>query len=198
MAKEKKNLITPECRGSYVNFIEPRKVTEDADPAYSVLIPLKKDSKATEAFMKRLLRAVDDAVTEKFGKKIAHSKLRHFPIKDGDKETDEDGNVNPHHAGCYLIRASSKFKPQVIDKNGNTLYTNEEVYSGAWYRVSISVWAWSHKTGGKGVSINLHNAMKVKDDERFGGGTTAAQDFGDLISEDDDENEDEDEDDLPF
>jgi hypothetical protein len=183
-------IVTPPFRGSYVNFLTPRKPSEDADPQYSVLIVLPKKDKKTKLFMKRLDDAIDGVLKEKFGKVIPRARLNNFPVKDGDDDVDDDGNAQ--FPGCWLIRATNKRKPGVIDKKGNDLFEEEDVYSGAWYHVSVSPWAWDHKTGGKGVSINLHNACKVKDDEKFTSIADAHEDFGELLEDgDDDDEEDE-------
>ena len=194
MSDERKpNLITPMFRGSYCNLITPRvpgkkgAAQEGKDPKYSILIVLPKDDPDTDKFLKRLRVAIDEATTEKFGKPVAHQKLKHFPIRDGDADDNED------FAGHWLIPASSKFKPGALDSKGQKLFSEDQLYSGAWYRAAISVWAWDSDLGGRGVSVNLHNVLKEKDDTRFGGGTAAEDDFKAHIREDDDEEDEEDE-----
>jgi len=189
-------LMTPEFRGSYCNLIKAkhRKNPKPGDePKYSILIviPKKKYPKWIASLEKNMLAAGQ----EKFGKPIPKNKLKHWPIRDGDEEN-EDGEVDENHAGCWCISVSTRRKPNVIDKKNRKLIDEEEVYSGAWYRATIRPWAWDNPEGGKGISIELHNVLKTKDDDRLGGGVSKAEDdFADELDDDASEAED-DEDDL--
>ena len=171
------NIITPEFRGSYVTLVKPRAISDepDAELKYSINILLPKDSPETKAFIKKLEGAFAASMTEKLGKPIPFANCRHYPIHDGDK-ADDDGNVDEITKGCWVIYASNKRKPGAIDMKGNKLFSEDDLYSGAWYRASLSTWAWTNPKFGKGVSINLDNVLKVKDDEAFGGRAAPPED----------------------
>ncbi len=188
MAKERKVLVTPVFRGSYCNLLKPRKIEEDSEPKYSILMLLPKNSKKVKAFLVELREMAAEVMKAKFGKVIAESKLKYPLVKDGDEEASEEEGENPN-AGHWLINASNKFKPGIINMAHEDLNDETEVYSGAWYRCTIDVWAWSNKWG-KGVSVNLNNVQKVKDDEPFTGRQQATDDFREF-KEDGDEDEDE-------
>jgi len=179
---------TPEFRGSYVNLVTPRKANEDADPTYQMVIVLPKEDKATKAFLKKLNDQIDAVVLEKTGKKVPHKRLKHFPIKDGDSDWDDD-----QFAGCWTISVSNKKRPGCIDKKQEVLADEEELYSGAWYRVTVTAWCWSNKFG-TGASINLHTVLKTRDDEPLGGGGNgnAEADFADELEGGDADEEDDD------
>lgn len=189
--KQKVKIITPEFRGSYANLVKPRAIEEGQEPKYSITIVLKKKDPETIALIKKLEAAFNVAMIEKLGKAIPFAACKHYPIKDGNKPN-EDGEVSEITKGCWTFAASNKFKPGVIDKNGNKLFSEDDLYSGAWYRASISAWAWKHATGGKGVSVNLDSLMKIKDDGRYGGGSNPEQDFEDHIDSSGEEDEDDD------
>ena len=175
----KPSVKTPLFRGSYVALVKPRKVSEDSDrETFQILVPLKKSDPATKVFLPQLVKIMRAASAEKHGVAggLELNKLKHCPIKDGDE------NDNPDFAGHWLIRASANYRPHAVDLNGNELETEEELYSGAWYKVKLSAWAWSNPKGGKGVSLNLESVLKIKDDQRFGGGSKATDDFADEIS----------------
>ncbi len=139
---------------------------------------LKKSDPETKKFMARIEAAVTQCCVAKFGKDILpHAKLKHWPVQDGDLSDNEE------HAGCWTFRASSKFKPGAIDAKGNKLDGDEALYSGAWYRASIDVWGWDNPKFGRGVSFNLNNVFKVKDDEKFGGGAKPEEDFNEFMGE---------------
>lgn len=185
---ERIKLITPPFRGSYVNLVKARSMKNedgtDGEAKFGMVIVLEKELKSTRIFIKKLEAAIQQASAAKHGQARDKKKLKHYPIVDGDT-TDNDSFQD-----CWIIRASSKFKPHCISKSGEDLITEEDLYSGAWYRANISPWGWANVKGGKGVSIGLDSVMKVKDDTRFGGGSDAKDDFKDHISEDEDEEED--------
>lgn len=191
-------LMTPVFRASYANLLKPKQRKDakpDDAPKYSVLIVLSKKLNTTKVFLAKLEKAMLAASLEKHGKPIPKNKLKHWPIRDGDEEN-EDGDVDPNLAGCWCINASTKRKPQVVDKKGELLTSEDEVYSGAWFMATVRPWAWDNVTGGKGVSIELNNLLKDRDDDSLAGGTSkATDDFADHIS-DDGEASTEDDDDL--
>ncbi len=199
------SLKTPLFRGSFVNFDKPRaRKNEDGSAGkaqFSVLIVVPKDKKSTKVFIEALTAALVACGVEKHGaaimkrpdpknkgkflKRAPDKAFKHWPIHDG------DDSENEAFHGHYTINAASNFKPSVIDVNGDELTTADEMYSGAWYKAKISPWAWANDLGGKGVSVNLESAIKIKDDTRFGGGSDAKKDFEDEVSEDEAGDEDE-------
>lgn len=187
MAKpQRETLKSPLFRGSFVYLAKPR--TQDRDDGtesekYQMTLVLPKGKKSTKEFIGNLEKLLLKTAKEKHGD-VPKNKLKHWPIKDG------DNHDNEQFAGHWLIQASSNFKPSVIDTNGDELTTEDELYSGAWYKAKISAWAWANKKSGKGVSVNLESAIKMKDDKRFGGGSDAKDDFADEVSESEDGDED--------
>lgn len=167
-------LVTPEFRGSFVSLIEPTTIQgapEGAKPKYQITIPIAKDN----AFWADLKKEVEATALAKWGK--IPNKFR-SPVKDGDNEG------RPELEGCYVVQASSVQKPGLVDKNLKPIMDPNEIYSGAYYRASIRCFAWSHPTGGNGVSIALDNVMKTKDGEAFSGRSKAEDDFASFASAD--------------
>ena len=168
-------LITPEFRGSFVNVMQPKAFSNDQEPKYSIVIPMEKDGE----FMKKLRATIDEVCMEKWGEVPKKYKLS---IKDGDKEDEKYG-----WAGYEIFTASNKTKPGVVvrDENGKIEepMSNEEIYSGAYYRASIRPYAYEYQKA-KGVAISLDNLMKVKDGEKFTSKTTAQEDFKDFVEGD--------------
>jgi hypothetical protein len=159
--QERPKLITPVFRGSFVHLVTPHKIDKDdaeEEPKYDITIVLEKDDPEAQKFVKRLEAAINAAMIEKNGKPIPKGAMKHYPIKDGDEQENEDFN------GKWLITARNKFKPDCIDRKGQKLFNEEQLYSGAWYRASIDLYAWSHPKFGKGVSINLKAVLKERDD----------------------------------
>lgn len=181
-------LITPPVRGWFVALDKPKLMKgakEGDEPRFQMLMPLDKKDK----FWKQAEKMVVEAAKEKWGKVPPKFKS---PIKDGDDEAEE----YPDLANTYFINAGNTRKPGVVDEDLDPIMDAGELYSGAWYRCSLTCYAWEHPTGGKGASFSLNNVMKIKDDERLDGGTTAEQDFAGFAkrpSDDDDDDGDDDE-----
>jgi hypothetical protein len=186
MASEKRpSLKSPLFRGSFVHLAKPR-VTENDDGSessqYEITMAMPKTAPATKAFIADLTRMLQSSAEDKHGGKVKAVTLKHYPIKDGDEMADsnEDGKYD-NFRDHWVITAKSNFKPDAIDINGDPLLTTDELYSGAWYKIQVSTWAWENKKGGRGVSINLEAVIKMKDDKRIGGGVKAADAFKDDI-----------------
>lgn len=184
MANEKKtpattNLITPPFRASFVHLVKPRAAAEGAPEKYSLMVVLPESDPKTAPFLADLQARCDAVAKEKFGGKLP-KKMR-LPFRDGDEEDNR-----PEWAGCVVFPASAslEFKPQIVDTDLQEIIDPAELYSGAWYRVSLRPYAWEHPTGGKGVSIGLVNVQKVRDDDPFSGGVKAADEFAGAWSDD--------------
>lgn len=179
MAKQGNTLVTPVFRGSFVHVVTPRAFEAGDDPKYSCLIVVPKKEKA---FLKKMQAAMKATAQAKFGTDVKMSALKIY-VKDGDgAEVPESLSENVE--GCVYFNASSNFRPGVIDTDGNPLTSEDEVYSGAHYRATISFYAWQHPKGGRGVSINLRSLLKVRDDEAFTTRSDPMADFSDFLEGD--------------
>ncbi len=167
-------IITPEFRGSFVTINEPKAFAAGDTPKYSMVIAIDKDSK----FFAALQEKMDEVCIAKWGE--VPKKLKTY-LKDGDTEDEKYG-----WAGKTVFTASNKSKPGILVKTEQGLVepiTNEEIYSGAYYRASIRPYAFEYNKS-KGVTISLDNVLKVRDGEKFTSATTAEDDFKDFVESD--------------
>ncbi|QOR34422.1 DUF2815 family protein [Clostridium sp. 'deep sea'] len=167
-------------RFSYLNVWEPRAASEGQDPKYSVSLIIPKSDKKT---IKKIEKAIENAKlagkASKFnGKLPANLKT---PLRDGDEERDDEAYEN-----SYFLNATSKTKPGVIDRSGNRILDQEEIYSGCYGHASINFYAFN-VNGNKGIACGLNNIMKKEEGEYLGGRSTAESDFAELIGQDDDD-----------
>jgi len=81
-----------------------------------------------------------------------------------------------------IVRASTQYAPYVADVTGKQLVQDnpadaaqirKEFYAGKRVRAALSAFAWSHATGGKGISFNVDGVMAVEDGERLAIGNGA-------------------------
>lgn len=118
-----------------------------------------------------------------------------WPFRDGIEREGTDG----YGEGItFFSMSNNKKKPQVVNRERELIYEEDEFYAGCYAIASISIFG--YKNEGQGVGIGLHNVWKVKEGKPFSFSTTADKDFGDisedLLPEDDYVSDDEDDDDL--
>lgn len=178
-------VITGKARLSYCNLFQPRAAEEGQDAKYSCTILLPKSDKETAARIKAAIEAAKvagvDLLKDKNGKMPATVKT---PIHDGDGEKPNGGECGEECKGHYVINASSKTKPGVVDKNCNEILNSTEIYSGCYGRVSINFYAFNTK-GNKGIAAGLNNVQKLADGDYLGGRSRAEDDFEPVADEDD-------------
>ena len=167
--------MTPWFRGSLVNVFQPEKPmagSESKDPRYSITM-LFDESAVDISEMKKLAAEVGRAKWgEKFDKLSKDPNFKN-PFRSGDAK-DYDG-----YEGMTFVRASTKHRPGIVDGNRNTI-TEDDVpgaYSGAYYRATVSAFAFDNVS--KGIAFNLENVQKLGEGEPFGTRRVDAEDdFG--------------------
>lgn len=163
---------TPLFRVSFPHVFKPH-AFQDQPAKYSVTMLFDKDADLTA-----LRAAANAAAEEKWGKdKNKWPKKMRSPFTDGNEKTDLDG-----YEGKTVVKASSKTKPGVlgVDK-APVSEEGGEFYAGCYAIATIQAFAYS-TMGNSGVSFGLHNLLKRKDGEPFGGKRRAEDDFDDVQS----------------
>ncbi len=100
-----------------------------------------------------------------------------IPIGDGDGVKDNGEPYGEECRGCWVVRASSKTRPSVVDLNIQPIIDPNAFYSGCYARATVSFYAYN-QNGNKGVGCGLNNVQKLADGEPLSGRTTAEEDFG--------------------
>ncbi len=179
-------VVTGKVRLSYCNLFKPRAVEAGQEEKYSCTILVPKSDKATIQKIKAAVEAAKQAGATTFGGKVpANVKT---PIHDGDGEKPNGGEYGDECKGHYVINASSKQKPGIVDVKCNEILDSTEVYSGCYGRVSINFYAFN-RSGNKGIACGLNNVQKLADGDYLGGRSRAEDDFADS-SEYDNEDDD--------
>ena len=169
-----KKITTPEFRVSYANVFEPAKF-EGQPSKYGVTMLFPKT--ADISGLKKLAAA---AVAEKWPAKEQRPKGLRSPFRDGDTEKQDTQG----YEGMIFIRANSKQKPGVVDRQRNMIVDDSEFYSGCYARATLTAYAYDTK-GNRGVAFGLQNIQKLRDGEPFSGRTNAEDDF-DVYEDDSD------------
>lgn len=133
----------------------------------------KDDSKTHQ----EILKAIETAKKEYKDPSIKIKDTMIF-IKDGDDEENEVFN------GHWVVKASNKTRPTVLDRDKSQLDESDgKIYSGVYVNAIISPWVQDNKYG-KRVNATLLGIQFVKDGERIGGSQTASVDDFDDIEDD--------------
>ncbi len=170
-------VLTGEVRLSYVHLSEPYKnPNQQGEPKYSVTLLIPKTDVATKADIDASMKAAyEDAVVNSW--KGARPQLRNALIYDGDGLRNDGSKFGPECAGHWVITASTKRKPQVVEvSNLNCELAPQDIYSGMFARVTVNFYAYT-RSDGKGIGCGLGNVMKTRDGEPLAGGASAASDF---------------------
>lgn len=167
-------VVTGKVRLSYCHLFQPRAVEDGQEAKYSCTILIPKSDKVTIQKIKAAIEAAKQAGVTVFGGKIPQN-LK-IPFHDGDGEKPNGGEYGEECKGHYVINASSKQKPGVVDKNLNEIINSTEVYSGCYARVSINFYPFN-KSGNKGIACGLNNVQKLADGDYLGGRARPEDDF---------------------
>lgn len=171
MAIEK--ILTPMFRVAFPNVFKKRKY-ENGDEKYEMTMLFPKTTDLGE-----LEKAAEAAIEAKWPTLKSRPKNLKRPFRDGD-EVEWDG-----YAGHIAVRATSKYRPNVVNRQLKTIEDEELFYPGCWARATINAFAYD-KAGNKGVTFGLQNVQFLRDDEPFTGRTTGEEDFDALAEEEGD------------
>lgn len=179
MAKTKKptDFMLKNVPGSFLNVLEPKSIN-GSEAKYSASLVFKKTDKANVAAVKRAVEAAkEDGKVKKWGGKIPPN-LK-LPLRDGDIDRPDDET----YEGCYFINATSKDKPQIVDRKKNPITDPMDIYSGCILNVTCTAFPFN-SNGNRGIGIALGNIQKVADGTRLSGRSSADDDFDELEDED--------------
>lgn len=163
---------TPVFRVAFPHVFEAKQRNNQGKAKFSVAmlfdpVAIKQDPQQ-QKLLDAMKQAVTDACMEKWNKIPGKFKK---PFKKGDEQisgkTDE---VYDGFTGMVVVYSNSDTKPGLVDQGMNAIIEPGEFYGGVYAQATVSVFAWDHPTGGKGVSFGLQNIQKVRDGDSFGGG----------------------------
>lgn len=180
-------LTTPLARLSFPSLDRPSKMagSQGAETFNATLLFTPADfSPADVERWKKIKIAIAQAMRAKFGDTAFDPQTKRLlpgfrnPIRLGTEKPTTAG----YGVGVEFFRAASQYKPGLANAR-KVVIPAGELYAGCYVRATVSPWGYSN-SGNKGISLNLHNVMKIADGEAFGNvGPTVEQDFGDLTAD---------------
>ena len=180
MEKLKTSIVTGKVRLSYAHIWQPTSINEGQEAKYSVSLIIPKSDSKTIDEIKQAIEEAKVVGLPKFGGKIPP--ILKTPLRDGDIDRPDDEN----YADSYFINASCRTRPGIVDRYRKPILNKEEVYSGCYAFVSISLYAFNNN-GNKGIAAGLNNILKCADGEPLGGRVSAEQDFAGITFDDEPE-----------
>lgn len=171
-------VVTGKVRFSYAHVFEPQEpINGQGDPKYSVTLLIPKNDTATLGKIKEAIDAAREKYCQRNGANALPAKPNHT-LRDGDGQRDSGDDFGPECKGCYVLKASSKHRPVVVDAFRKEITNPDEVYSGCYGRACIEFYGYN-TAGQKGVTAALLSIQKLSDGERLGGVVGSADDFDD-------------------
>ena len=171
-------VVTGKVRFSYAHVFEPQEpINGQGDAKYSVTLLIPKSDTATLGKIKEAIAAAREKFCQRNGANALPAKPNHT-LRDGDGQRDSGDDFGPECKGCYVIKASSKFKPVIVDSFKNEITDPAEVYSGCYGRACIEFYGYN-TAGSKGITAALLSIQKLHDGDRLGGTVGSADDFDD-------------------
>ena len=174
------NVTTGEARLSYAHLFKPYAYQPGQEEKYQVTVLIPKTDTAT---MGRINAAIEAAkqkgINDKWNGQCPP--ILSTPVYDGDGVRPSDGL--PFGAECkghwvFTASAKAEYPPEVVDKMGNPIINQSEVYSGMYGRVNVTFFPYMFG-GKKGIGCGLGPVQKLRDGEALGGSMpSAAQAFG--------------------
>jgi len=174
-------VLTGKVRLSYAALTTPRAPQQGGDPKYSVTLLIPKTDVATKADIDAAIMAAAQDGVDKAWKGVRPPVLK-VPIHDGDGVRDSGEPFGDECKGHWVMTASSKQKPQVVDLSLSEITNASDIYSGMYARVTIRFFAYAN-SGNKGIGCGLNNVLKVEDGEPLSGHADAASDFAGLAQQ---------------
>jgi len=185
MAKSPTQVVTNKVRFSYVHVFE-RYSNNGGEPKFSTTILINKKDKVTIERLKAAAAAARAAYKDKNGKALPPESDAPIPgcgtVHDGDGLRPGGEPFGPACKGHYVLTATSKNPPKVVDEDKNEIIDRQDFYSGCYGKAIINAFGYK-QSGNAGVSFGLGAVQKLEDGEPLGGGVTNVNDF----DEDDDE-----------
>ena len=154
----------------------PKGADPSKQPQFSAVAVLSGNEPVYDQFVAAVWEELDRACVEKHGATVKEMRERgKFKLavkRNNDPEVGKQAmaGFKERPQGIHF-GATTQFMPPAMDQNmmGMSKDRADELYDGIYGQLGVTAWGWTHPTGGKGLSFNLHGIIKRFDGERLGG-----------------------------
>lgn len=166
-------------RLSYPQLFTAKPPEEGKEPVFSASFLL--DKKQHAGLIKEIEKLTERVALDAFKKKVA---LKRHPLRDGNEKDGKEG----YGDDVMFVSARSAKRPVVVDRDMSPLTKDDSrPYAGCFVNATVRLFAYDHKTGGKGVSASLRGVQFVKDGESFGAAPVNAEEEFEPVADSTDE-----------
>lgn len=163
-------------RLSYPQLFVAKAMEEGKDPEFSASFLL--DKKQHAETIKQIEKLTERVALDEWKKKVP---LKRVPLRDGNEKDGKEGYGDE----VMFVNAKNKKRPVVVDRDLTPLTAEDtKPYAGCYVNATIRLFAYDHKTGGKGVSASLRAVQFVKDGESFGAAPVNAEEEFEAVTDD--------------
>lgn len=167
-------VITGSVILNYVNVKEARANLLSSEPKFSLVILIPKESETINKVYEGIYNATKNGL-DLWGGQVPQDLIT--CLKDGDSTSKEE------YKNHFYINATSKYRPQIVDKDLKLL-SADELYNGCVARVSISFYPYNHRESkNKGISCELLNIQKLQDGNLILNRASAIDDFSEVYDD---------------
>jgi hypothetical protein len=168
-------IVTPRGHTAFMHLFRPQPAMQEGKEAqYTVTFLWDEGDKR----LAKLEAAIIEVAKEKWGDKakgmLAKGQLR-SPLRPGSDK--EDTKAAEDFEGKVFLTARSTDKPQVVDKDLESVMDQMDVYSGCVGRGDIYLFPYD-KAGNRGVGAIINSFQKLDEGERKSGRRAASDAFG--------------------
>ena len=134
------------------------------------------DKKTHKAVIADIIKVIDALSKEELKSKVPSDKLC---LKDGDEMGRDE------YQGMYTLKASTKKRPLVIDRDQSPITESDNaVYAGCYVNAIVTLWAQNNQYG-KRINAQLDGVQFNRDGDPFGDGAVSVNEFDAFADEDD-------------
>jgi hypothetical protein len=163
-------------RMSFAAIFEPKQVGGQGDPRFSAAFAIEPDSENANKCHDAMVTAAKEKWKDKAAAIFKELKSKGRVCFKTEPLTNAEGEVYDGFEDMYVLNASNKTRPLVLDKNKSPLTAADgRPYSGCYVNAVIDIWAQDNQYG-KRLNGTLMGVQFDRDGDAFGGGRPAAPD----------------------
>ena len=200
MSKDKKSVAEiiklKNVRLSFPNVFKAVAFEAGKDPRFQAAFLLDPSDKDHAKAIKQIKIEAKRIMTESWGEVPEPDEYRrcYGLAKNHPKKRKYEG-----YEGMFYIDTANTIAPTLIDRRKQEVVEQDGVlYAGCYVNTNITLWAYDHPKGGKGIAANLRIVQFFKDGDQFGNSKADVDEMDEVDIDDEDDAADDwdDEDDL--
>lgn len=190
MAERPDVVVLKNVRLGFPKLWKAEAATADARPKFGASLILEPDSAEYKANVKACEAAVAYVSKKRWAEKAerisAAIERKRKSYRDGDGETNEEGETWNGFAGTMIVSAKNDKRPQILSRDKTPLAEEDGViYAGCYVDAVVSFYTtFDKKQGGNGIWASLEIVRFRSDGESFGAAKLDADDYLDDLDDD--------------